>query len=482
MIIKLSLLSVVSVVAARIFWGAPPPDIFMFLAFVSSRGAQKKALQKDQSDKKYHFSPKGQMPKPLLIRIINYVFPILIKLRIIAPFKFSPEEVHRIAIKASGGLTDFDEQNFPYQKSLATLITSLKSEAKLTTWGTFWAKYDMINNLKQRLLIVDTIRKTPSICEEKINSPIFIIGVFRTGTTLLQNLMAEDPNLRAMKLYETVAPVIPEKIASVETSKSLTAIYWLSPTLRAAHYVESEGYDECHHMHRHQFLSMLDSDFYYNVPSYRKYYRLQDLKHVYRYQKRVMQLLQWKRRQCDEFKTPPRFILKCPDHLYGLDALLEEFPDAKFIWTHRDPIKVVSSMASLIGVMRSLNSNHVEIAHLSKPTLDLFAAMTKAGIAARRKAGGFDNSPADINAPQFIDVDFKKLMCNPIDILSRIYSSFNMTVSSELMTRWRDYSSRNPQHKHGKHVYGPKMFNYNTQDVAPYFAHYTEIFSDLGES
>src|SRR5690606_12748419 len=207
-------------------------------------------------------------------------------------------------------------------------------------------------HLTDRLRIVDQLARRPAISEVPVEAPVFIVGWYRTGTTLLHNLLAADQRHRAPRTWELVSPAPlssdaarDRKLRTLRSQVILQLSRYLVPESEAAHYVPIDGPEECFFLLENDFVSstMFNT---YGAYDYADWLLEQDLRPSYRFLRQQLQLL-----SVDQ--PARRWVLKCPFHLWHLDALLDAFPDARFVFTHRDVAESLPSNCSLSAMTTS---------------------------------------------------------------------------------------------------------------------------------
>src|SRR6516162_5665087 len=252
------------------------------------------------------------------------------------------DELLNTAIEESG-LTDFGDDSF--REGLERLVRSVNDEATLNEFGEAVLPLLISQRLRSRLEIEDWYRRHPEIADETVTAPLIGLGLPRTGSTALSFLLAEDPQARSLRLWESGQPCPPPSTVEppdpriAETAANMAIQNEMNPRLAALVPSAPTGPMEC------QELMALDFRAHYfpafaHLPSYSEWLIDADLTSTYRYERRALQLLQW-----GEPTRPWR--LKCPSHLLWLDALDSVFPDARFVMTHRDPTDVMVSVADV---------------------------------------------------------------------------------------------------------------------------------------
>ena len=234
------------------------------------------------------------------------------------------------------GLDDFGGGDF--FEGLARLIDSCQRESQLNLIGRIVLRADLIRTLCSRLFMQWDRKAYPSIVRQEIRDPLFIVGLPRSGTTLLHTLLALDPEHRVPLTWEVMTPSPPtgdnEKRRIQRAISSCNCFNWLAPTFRQVHPVGAELPQECVSLMAPTFMSDQFDAMYY-VPSYRAWFFHQDLRPAYEYHRRFLQHLQVRR-------CARRWVLKAPTHMFALPTLLDVYPDALFVQTHRAPLDAMA--------------------------------------------------------------------------------------------------------------------------------------------
>jgi hypothetical protein len=379
-------------------------------------------------------------PRPLGIRMMNGVgqalrgvgFPLL---------DLDADGLLARATRATR-LDEFGDDRFrePFQ----VLLDGLECEAQLTLLGRIIARTDLTRLLENRLRMVAARKQHSEIAAGRIERPLVIVGLPRTGTTILHQLLAQDPANRVPMTWEVmyVHPA-PERatyetdprIAAVE--KHLAGVDRLIPNFKAMHPMGAELPQECVALTAHDFASMLFTTTH-TLPSYQAWLDRSDLAWVYASHRRQLQYLQWR---C----PAERWVLKSPGHLWALEALLAEYPDARVIQTHRDPLRVIASLASLVAYLRSMASDAIDRHAIGVEWTERLAAglAHATAVRERRPAGA---------APVF-DMHFRDFIRDEIAMVRRIYDHFELALTAEAEGRMRQFLAAHPPDKHGAHRY-----------------------------
>jgi len=360
------------------------------------------------------------------------------------------------------GLSDWGGDSF--RAGLRVLLESDNTEAHLSLLGKLAVRFEYLRSLCNRLRIQDTFNRHPEILDCPIRRPLFIVGFPRTGTTLLHNLLALDPQARAPLMWELLWPAPPEgdgpdpRIKWAKRGMGVT--YALMPGLRVAHPVSATAPEECFFLLENEFLC-LGFEMVRYVPRYAAWLFKQDFIPAYASYRRQLQLLQWRR-------PPHRWVLKSPFHLPSLDALLCAFPDASIIQTHRDLAEVAPSMCSLMHVVRRGFSRHVDPLRLGKDWLDTWSEAISRAMRVR----------ANSDPGLFIDVDYRELIADPIGVVRRLYAQLGLTFTTELGERMKSWLNDERRQERRAHRYALADFGLSRAMIEERFATYAQSFLD----
>jgi len=346
--------------------------------------------------------------------------------------RFAPERLIATACEEAGS-DDFGADG--WQPGLQRLTDGLVDEARLSPIGVEIAYLDIMRALKNRLGVIDWRNKHPEIAGEPITAPIFIVGQPRTGTTILYDLLAQDPDLRAPLTWEVDAPCpvprpetyhtdprIAQTQAGIELSEQII------PGLLAFHPMGALVGQECVRITAGEFTSMIFS-VQYRLPSYYRWLLYEaDHAGAYRFHRIFLQHLQ--------SGVPGQWLLKSPAHLWHLDALLAEYPDALVVQTHRDPLNVISSIAALTDHLRRMASDESNIAECAAQSYEEIVVGLEREMALRDAAA--------IPPGRVIDVLFADFMNDPWTTINDIYRRLGRELRPEAAQRMRDFLATHP--------------------------------------
>jgi hypothetical protein len=380
-------------------------------------------------------------PKPLALRALNRAGDALRALGL--PLVRLDEASLLTDAARRTGLDDFGDERF--HDGLRRLLRAFESEAALTLLGRWIARGDLVRLLENRLRMTAVHRRHPEIDAGAITAPLFIVGMPRTGTSILHELLAQDRASRVPMTWEVMHPWPPPEAATYDDDPRIAAVDAhfagvdrVVPDFKKIHPMGARLPQECVALTAHDFATMIYHTTH-RVPSYQAWLETTDLRWVYASHRRQLQYLQWK-------APATRWVLKSPQHLWALGALLDVYPDARIVQTHRDPLKVIASLTSLMTVLRSLASDVVDPLEIARDWTE-------------RLARGFGHA-TDVRAARALpatrvfDVHFADLMADPIAMVRRIYTHFDLPLSEDAEARMRRFLADNPADKHGGHRYG----------------------------
>jgi hypothetical protein len=400
---------------------------------------------------------------PLPVRIFDVVQRSLVALGR-APAKFAASEAALLdAARKRTGLDDFGDAAF--REGLRVLLRAYDEESRLSPFGRLMVRGELTTILANRLRVEHAWRQRPAILDQPIRRPLFILGLPRSGTTALHFLLAQDPANQVLEYWLAAAPgPRPPRESWARDPRfkaarqALRLTYYLDPTLKAIHWMTVDGPDECRHLLLQSFVDhTFDSNA--SIPGYTKWFEAQDMRPAYERHRDVLRLI--------GSPTPERrWVLKYPAHLRNLRALLDVYPDACIVQTHRDPASVLPSICSLVAGWRSLYEGRVDAHAIGRQQLDLYAQMIETGLAVRAR------SPS----AQFFDLDFREVLADPIAAVRRSYDHFGFEWTPAGESAMRSWHEQNPQGKHGEHRYSASEYGLDASEMDERFAGYVDRF------
>jgi Sulfotransferase family len=358
------------------------------------------------------------------------------------------------------GLDDFGGGDF--FEGLSRLLDSCQRESQLNLIGRIVLRADLIRILCSRLFMQRDRQAYPSVVQQEIREPLFIVGLPRSGTTLLHTLLALDPEHRVPLTWEVMTPSPPtrdnEKRRIQRAISSCNCFNWLAPTFRHVHPVGAELPQECVSLMAPAFMSDQFDAMYY-VPSYRAWFFRQDLQPAYEYHRRFLQHLQVRRKA-------RRWVLKAPTHMFALPTLLAVYPDAIFVQTHRAPLDAMASVSSLITILRRVFSDTVDPTTVCREAIDYWS----------KTLDKFLQERDQLTERRICDVNYGEIRRDPLAVVRRIYAHFGWSLSHEVEQRMRRALASQPQERHRLHRYDLSQFGVQEAESAARFAAYCDRF------
>jgi hypothetical protein len=350
--------------------------------------------------------------------------------------------------------------------ALRVLLGAIEAEAALHPLGRAMMRQILVRSLASRLRIEALCDRHPEIEAAPVVAPVFIVGLQRTGTTLLHRLLALHPALRALASWEGVSPAplferrarpgAPDpRIGQARLAER--AARWLAPDFFAVHPILAEGIEEDSILFDATLFSTA-AEALLDVPSFSAWLEAQPQRGAYREYRRALQLLLWQR--------PGRWLGKTPAHLERLGVLLETFPDARVVHTHRDPVETVASLCSMVAHGRGFFSDRVDPQEVGRQWLGKARRMLEKGLAARERRG----------EGAFLDVQYADLVEDPLKQVRRVCDFIGAPLPAGAERAVQRFLAQHPQHEHGRHGYALGDFGLAREEVAAGFADYRKRF------
>lgn len=358
--------------------------------------------------------------------------------------------------RAATGLDDFGDESF--REGLGVLLDTYERNGYDET-GLRQRRNRLAGLLAERLRIEHAWAEHPEIREVPITAPLYLTGLPRTGTSALLNLLATDPTMRPMALWEGINPSPLPGSPAKEDDPRYTAmkefldrVYEKDSDFGAIHHTTADTPEECVHLLNHTFA---DVQFGIEVlmEPYASWFRAQDHRVAYRYYADILRMLAWQR-------PGGRFLLKSPAHLWALDILVEMFPDCSIVVTHRDPLESVASYASMMESL--MNGRTVDRAELGPVVLEYLAAKMDHALACRER----------IDPERILDVRYSDFIADPVATVRSIHEHFGLPVDDELTQAWQAHVDAHPRGEHGEHDYRLDDYGLTEAAIRDRFAHY----------
>ncbi len=374
----------------------------------------------------------------------------------------APAGVVKAAVKQAGS-DDFGSDS--YREPLEVFLAACEQEAELTTFGRILITKMLIAALANRIDLHRWASDHPTIRSQTIAGPWVIVGLPRTGTSLLSNLLGLDPMARPLRQWEAAHLIPPPTLEGAEedsriarTAKELDGLMKLNPPLRAMYPFGATLSQECVSLFMYD-VRTLALETQAHVPIYARWLEQADMGPAYAQHRLALQALQ-------AAQPTERWILKTPNHLWHLDALLTTYPDARIIWTHRDPGPVVTSLASLA------NAGQRPLTARSDPRPAAEEWKRKCAFALGSAVA--HDEAAGSGWCQHLHYD--ELVADPVAAVRGLYGHYGDTVSDLHARRMEAYLEQRPQDAFGRHRYDPADFGWTYAGLAEEFADYTSRY------
>ena len=380
-----------------------------------------------------HIDDLGRPRMPLALRALNALGGPIVQ-------RAASLDLDALLATASKrtGLSDYGDPGF--REPLAVLLDAFERDANLSALGRIASRGLVLQLLANRLRVENLFGRHPEIAAEKIERPIIIAGLPRTGTTHLHNLISQDPSLRSLPYWESLEPVPDPREKPgrdgrdprvVRCERGLAMVHRVMPLFPLMHEMTPDARHEEIQLLAIAFSTMLFESSYY-VPSYAAWYKRSDQRPAYRYLRRCLQALQW-------LRGPERWVLKSPQHLEQQAALIEIFPDATFVQTHRDPVRITASLCTMIAYGNRMNARRVDPVAVGRYWAARTEDLLRGSITGR----------AALPPAQVIDVHFKQFMKDDVATAERVLEFAGQPVSDAARAAIRAFMDANPRGKHG---------------------------------
>lgn len=355
-------------------------------------------------------------------------------------------------------LSDFGPGDF--REGLDVLLESLERDADLSPA----TDNDVVGGLRRRLVnrleVAEWLRKHPEIGRLPVQGPIDVMGLPRTGTTAVGNMLSRDPQFRALRGWEQSQPCPPPNLRTEATDpRRLQAIRedeLLAPELKAMHI-----YDVDATLEDSEVLGMAFHGQQFTLPvyGYQAWWRKADLTATYAYHRQVIQLLQSER-------PPNLWLFKAPHHKFHLEAIVAAYPDVRFVMTHRDPVKVVPSYSSIVSSIFPTAAGDRDLHRVGHEVSEHLRVGMENAIAARARIG----------EERFFDVHHRTLIADPMGTMRSVYEFLGLELLPEVEQSLLDWQQANRSGAHGTHRYTPEQFGLSKAQLRSDYDFYVRHF------
>lgn len=363
---------------------------------------------------------------------------------------FEPDAVLAVAEQIAG-TADFWGDD--YREALEVLAPSIASEAGLNPTRAARAAGWLVEMLTVRARIARELATHPSAAAApSVRRPIFITGLPRTGTTLLHNLMASLPGMRAYAPWE-MSHVVHDRgdwrsAAFTKTDQFVRSLAALVPEFATIHPTRADAPDECHWLTRHSIASLIFGYMFY-TPTFTRWVIGRPQPRVYTEHRAQLGLLA---RDHDDGR---RLVLKDPGHLWHLDELLKAYPDALVVRLHRDPTEAIPSLCSLMHALHRMDSSRQDPRDVGPLAVEMV------GLALTRERA----HRAGANRVSFLDLEYKDLVRDPLAAVRRVCERTGHELDSRGVASISAWLEANPKNKAGQHNYSPEKFGLRADEI-----------------
>jgi len=376
------------------------------------------------------------------------------------------EDAMLAAARARAGCDDFGDPRF--RPRLRAMIDAVERDTGLGPLGRLAVHQRTVRLLTARLLVEDLVTRRPEILDIELPAPIVVLGLPRSGTTHLVNLVAADPRLRSLPYWESLEPCprpgdgpdrdgVDPRFARCR--RDYEAQMRTMPLLRAMHHQHPSAIEEEIELEDLDFASYT-LEWLARVPPWRDFYLGLDQRAHYVYLKKVLQVLTF-------FRGPSRWVLKSPQHLEQIPALLTTFPDATFAITHRDPVSVIQSAITMLAYGDRMRRHSIEPEALAEYWFDRVDRLLRACV----------RDHAQLPADRRIDVLFHEFMADDVAMVERIYRHAGLQMTPDARAHLDGFMAENPRGKHGTIAYDLRRdFGLDPAGVRARFGYYFDRF------
>ena len=360
------------------------------------------------------------------------------------------ELLHKAELKS--GLDDWGQVDII--EPLSLYLESVEQSANLHDRGWLMLRNNVLRLLQNRLHLVEAFGRGDAESRSRLWQPLVIVGLPRTGSTLLHRLLACDPASRALRYFEGLHPLPPLAAGSraadrrqKTAARRLALLNKMNPELQRIHATEVDDPEECAHLMEHSFVDSM-FELRTTVSAYSTWLRSEELRPVYYKElEAILGVL--------GLGDHDRWVLKAPRHLPCLATLIGVVPSAQIVWTHRDPTESIPSMCSLAAVVQGTSSDHVNRRDLGAFWLDRLAEGHERAVETRRTD----------RADRYVDVEYRRLVKEPLTVVAEIYDHFGYRYTAEFESAMVSWLEGNKQNRHGRHRYTAEGFGLTTDQI-----------------
>ncbi|MDH6195479.1 hypothetical protein M2272_002119 [Mycobacterium frederiksbergense] len=378
----------------------------------------------------------------------------------------TPDDILKLAAGTTG-LSEVDSDS--WRDGLAIILDEINTSPAFSESGRERIISDCVAALGRRLQVHDYIQSHPEVLDTPVQRPLIVLGMPRTGTTVISYLLDQDPARRSLLHWQCVDPIPPATSDMLRTDPRCLALLEKQRTIldmiTAAkmplpHWEDADGPTEDMFIHNQDFKG-LSWDSYLASPRYAEWlFHEADMTSTYEYQKRYLQVLQ--------STAPGTWSLKMPSHSVHIDALLTVFPDARLIWAHRDPYKATGSLGNLWKLPKSmtLKPEAMDFSAMGRNALAQMQFHVERPLRTRERIGD----------DRFFHMYYSEMMRDPIDVMRRIYEWAGDDLTPEVEGRMTTWLAEHPQDRFTANSYSLEQYGLSVDRLQPVFAEYLDTF------
>jgi hypothetical protein len=366
------------------------------------------------------------------------------------------------------GLADFGDTSF--REGLEVLLRACAEEAQLSLFGHFGTRWDLVRFLSNLLRLRYEEIRAPEILDQPIERPIFIAGLPRSGTTFLHQLLAQDPANRVPRVWQMIHPYPTDRRGlrvdrrRQRVARQLRMFHVLAPEFRSMHPIDADSPQECSEITAHVFASTRFDTTYF-IPGYRRWLDGTGHLEAYRFHKRFLQHLQHQ-------TGGGRWVLKCPDHIFALEAIRTVYPDARLVLVHRDPLRVLPSVARLTEVLRRPFTRYIDRIELGRQESKRWLMAADLMI---------DAAEREPFAEPIFHLRHRDLVSDPPGAVERLYRHFGLTLDPAAVAAIGSMVGANPNGGYGNNHYRFEDYRLDPATERQRYARYMEHFGIVPE-
>jgi hypothetical protein len=370
--------------------------------------------------------------------------------------------------RRSTGLADFGDT--PFQEGLEVLLRACAEEAQLSLFGHFGTRWDLVRFLSNLLRLRYEEIRAPEILDRPIERPIFIAGLPRSGTTFLHQLLAQDPANRVPRVWQMIHPYPTDRRGRradrrrQRVARQLRMFQMLAPEFRSLHPIDADSPQECSEITAHVFASTRFDTTYF-IPDYRRWLDRTGHLEAYRFHKRFLQHLQHQ-------TGGGRWVLKCPDHIFALEAIRAVYPDARLVLVHRDPLRVLPSVARLTEVLRKPFTRSIDRIELGRQESERWLMAADLMI---------DAAEREPFAEPIFHLRHRDLVSDPPGAAERLYRHFRIALDPAAAAAIGSMAGANPNGGYGNNHYRFEDYRLDPAVERQRYARYMERFGIVSE-